>query len=236
MKKNNKWFTLIELLISSIIIILLSTFSISIFFDRQSAQFLREEINKVKQDIIFSKKELWNKITDFEFEFHIWNDFYIKNINKLYKDNLLYISWWINTYSNFSSWFTINLTSSKQNTPFLLKILKENKIILKDFLSSTWSLDFFIKDNSDYLFKAFFNTNLSNTLQIIPFSNFDKKNYIKLINIIDDTNNSYSWIILRQNLLNDMQFQTLTWNVIKTDKIILEFNANNEIFVLEITK
>lgn len=237
MKSSHKWFTLIELLVSSIIIITISAFSISILFDRQSSQLLKEELDKINQDIIHSKKKLWNEITDFEFIFYVWSDFYLKDENKLYKDDLLIISWWINTYSNFASWFTINLVSLRQNNPFLLKIFKDDKIYSKHFLSSTWSLNFNVDDSWNYLFKAIFSENSSNILQIIWFSNFDKKNNIKLNKILDDTNNSYSWIILEQNLSMDyIQYKTLTWNIIETNKIVFQFIANNKLFDLEITK
>jgi len=177
MNKNNSWFTILELLISFIILFFV-IFSIShvinntiLFYSfKQNENFINYNISDIKNNITDFLKNCKNKDIAFS-----WRDF-------SFKDN----------FKNDENIYYDKLELSCDNNNLIFQTYdKKDNLPLKNFLkSSSWAY-FSIKDNTNFYINK--NLNILNfTFEIITF---ESKNFVKLHftydNNIDSEENKY---------------------------------------------
>lgn len=223
MKKNNYWFSFVEIIISISLFIIIWIYAINSFgrnFDRQS---LNNELNLLNVLINDLDNDIWQNITDYELIFK-------KNLNNYQNsENNLYS----NPKINYNSW-TIS-TNDTINQNLNLKIYFDEKIILDEIINSTWSLDYNFGDFWKYIIVWNIDDKKLNKISINNFSNFDAKKIIFLTEINDFNSNTYTWIIIKNNMWWKKEFSDLDWVLINT-WIVLKFESNWMESILEMNK
>lgn len=229
MRKNKFWFTFIELVVVIWILAITSTFVISSFFRNFDKQSLLSEANLINIKIWDLDNEIWKNITDYELFLHTWS-FYYYTTNIFYKDILNQVS-----FEGFTWVFTTNYSEAWDLWANNLKIFFRNKMLEEQNISITWS---FQKDFSkiwNYYLK-FENENINlNDFFIEYFSQINENNQIILTSIIDEDNNTYTWIIVKNWLWLSREIFDFLWNKIDK-KINLTFENKDTQTSLELIK
>jgi hypothetical protein len=208
MKKNNFWFTFVEILVVVAILTLVSWVSISSFnrsFERQS---LIDEINIFSNLIKDYDKDIWNDITDYNIYISTWS-FYYYTLNNLYKPVIQSISF------NSFTWTIKTNDLIKRNMN--LTIYFDNKKLYTVSLSSTWNYFYNVKNKWKYEFFSSISGELLNTIYVDYFTKTDIKKNIELTEIKDQSWNIYTGVIIKNDLSKNKLFTTFTWQIINSD-------------------
>lgn len=229
MKKNNFWFTFIELVVVIWILAITSNFVISSFFKNFDKQSLLSEANLINIKIWDLDNEIWKNITDYELFLHTWS-FYYYTTNTFYKDILNQVS-----FVGFTWTFTTNYSEAWDLWSNNLKIFFRNKILEEQNISMTWSFEKDFSKIWNYYLK-FENENINlNDFFIEYFSQINENNQIILTSIIDEDNNTYTWIIVKNWLWLSREIFDYFWNKIDK-KINLTFENKDTQINLELIK
>lgn len=209
MRKNNLWFTFIEILVVISILAIVSAFSISSFnkgFERQS---LKSEINIFADTIKNLDNEIWVSITDYNI-YLLTGSYYYYYTNNLYKNTIQYISF--TSMSGTSFTWTIQ-TNDTVKTDMDLQIYFNTKKINATSVSSTGAFLYNISTKWKYEFRSFIGELSLNPISLEFFSKTDIKKPIDVTSIKDDLWNTYTWVILKNNLWKKT-FTTMTGMII----------------------
>lgn len=201
MKKNKFWFTLIEIIVSLSILLTISVFAISSFWNNFEKQSLWEELQFFKDNLDELEKWLWTKYTDYEVKIYPWNNYY-------YTTNKNYLTNFVDILSIDS-----NTWSFKINTWSLNSYIYKDNMFLNAF---TWSYSYSIDISQVWSYKIenYFDNEKINDLFINNYININKQKNIALISI----NSSLTWIIIKNSLwqkrvIIDNNWQIISWDI-----------------------
>jgi hypothetical protein len=126
-------------------------------------------------------------------------------------------------------WFTgtIKTNDTKQNLVNIDIYFNDKKIQSSSF-SSTWSFLYNISNVGTYVFESFIWDTQLNTISLEYFSKTDIKKPISLIKLW----NSYTWIIITNNVWWKKRFMSLTWTQILSNPIDITFEMIWSKFIL----
>lgn len=179
MKKNNLWFTFVELLVVVAIIAIISIAWVFNFISNQSEINFSNDLDKINDLIIEYDNEIWNEITDYEITFFTWASFFVVWENNSYKDYLQNITFnsytWTITNNSNTWWY------------FKVDIYKWDKLEQSQILNSSWSVDYSFTWSWDFKIRSYLDGLELNTLKIKSFWDYDLWQEIYLNNI------NYSW-------------------------------------------
>ncbi len=228
MKKNKFWFTFIELVVVISILLLISGYTITSFSKNLDSQSLLSEVNLINIKTSWLDKDIWKEITDYSLYLQT-GSFYYYTTNNYYRDILNEISflWWTWTLKINHTWIE-TLTNN-------VKILFKNKILSENNLFLTWTLQLDVSQIWNYYIKTQNEKWTLNDIFINYFSQINEDRQINLASIIDEDNNSYTWIVIKNWLGQTKEFYDFSWNKIDK-KIILTFENENTQTNLELTK
>ena len=232
MKKQKKAFTLVELLVVTTILILISIWSVFYFNDFVSNLELRTGVSKVENYIKDYDNRIKNrKLVDYEIYFHknsfLYYDY--ENIFDTEKNQK------INTI-DFGSWNWIIKTNSSDWSVWELNIFEKDNFIIKKYLKDN--------KNFNYNFDSYLNYKIISRLAWKDINNininyFSKENKISLVEINsknDKSGTSYTDLKIK-NIWWRKGFCKLDNTKISWDKIYLFFEGSNwKQKILEIKK
>lgn len=223
MRKNNLWFTFIEILVVISILAIVSAFSISSFnksFERQS---LKSEINIFADTIKNLDNDIWVSITDYNL-YILTGSYYYYYTNNLYKNTIQDISFTSMSGSSFTWMIKTNDTIKNDMN---LQIYFNTKKINTTSVSSTGTFFYDISTKWKYEFKTFIGELSLNPISLEFFSKTDIKKPIDVMNIKDEFWNTYTWVIIKNNLWKKV-FTTMTGMVIEKLNINFEMIGSTE--------
>lgn len=226
MKKNNLGFTFVEILVVVAILAIVSWVSISSFnkgFERQS---FSSELNIFKNLITYFDKDIGTNLTDYTIYLSTWS-FYYYYTNNLYKSTTQSIS-----FSSFT--WTIKTNDIVKND-IDLSIYFNNKKVNTVSISSTWSYVYNVSNKWKYEFKSYIWDSFLNSIFVEYFTKTDIKKPIDLTTIIDWSWNTYTWVIIKNDLWWKKVFTTFSGQLINSD-INLIFEGNSLKDTLKLTK
>ena len=200
MRKNKFWFTLIEIIVSLSILLTISVFAISSFWNNFEKQSLWEELQFFKDNLDDLESWLWVKYTDYEVKIYLWNTYY-------YTTNKNYLTNFVNILDiNSNTW------SIKINTWSLDTYIYKDDMFLKTF---TWSDSYNIDISKpwNYKIKNYFENKQINDLFINNYININKQKNIALISI----NNTLTWISIKNSLWQKRQILDNNWQIVSWD-------------------
>lgn len=218
MKKNNFWFTFIEILVVISILALVSSFSISSLNKGFEKQSLKSEINIFSDTIKNLDNDLGINITDYKL-YLLTGSYYYYYTNNLYKNTTQYISFTSMSGSSFT--WTIKTNDTLKND-MRIDIYMNEKQNNSTNLSSTWEFIYKMSRKWKYEFRSFIGASSLNQISLEFFSKTDIKKPINIISIQDDIGNSYTWVIIKNNLW----WKKIFTNMAETDiikKLHLDF-------------
>lgn len=179
MKKINKAFTLIELIIVISIITLLSSSSVFYFFDFVENKKINEMLLLIEDDF----QELDKKVKNYEiFDYEIildtesWSKYYISNINTFdSKKQELEIT-------DNSSWSWI-IKTIPASWSWIIKIYKKHKLTFVDQINRTTNFEYNFLESPKYKIVWSLSWEILNNIELNYFSenNINKKSNEKLI-------------------------------------------------------
>lgn len=215
--KTNNGFTFIEIVISITIFSLLSYFAVTSFQKNVVLQSSQENIASFLDIMDELDIQLWQNVSDYTLELWLWKIY-------SYTKNTLWLSYQQSLIMN-------NLTGSIiANTGSFLKIIRNNELLLftqTPSLSYTYSF----LEKWDYRIEGTFSGAHLNDLYINYFG-FSKDNKdIELYNINDINNNSYSWIVITNQLWQTKKILTLTWQVISSPITLSFYHGDIPFFI-----
>ena len=225
MKKNNQWFSFVELIVVIGLMAIISgvwIFSFSKNFDSQN---LNTQISYFNTIVKWLDQEIWKKSSDYELTLKQGQSYYFLSKNNLYKNKSIYLN-----INNFT--WTVKSSDSISN-PMNLVVYFNDKIVKSELLSSTWTYDFDFSARWNYKISSTINDDLLNEIQIWYFWFNDIASNLVLDTITDSDNNSYSWIVIKNYLSWKKQIYDLSWILI-SKKINLNFTSNSTSSTLEL--
>lgn len=208
MRKNNIWFTFIEIIVVVVILSIISWVSISSFYRSFEKQSLINEINLFSNLIRDYDKDLWNWITDYSFYISTWS-FYYYTLNNLYKPVTQSITFSSNTW-------TIKTNDIIKNDLNLTIYFNDKKLDTLS-LSSTWTYVYNVWNKWKYEFSSYISGTLLNTIYVDYFTKTDIKKTIELTEIKDQSWNIYTWVIIKNNLSKNKVFTNFSWQIIDSN-------------------
>ncbi len=200
MRKNKFWFTFIEIIVSLSILLTISVFAISSFWNNFEKQSLWEELQFFKDNLDDLESWLWFKYTDYEVKIYLWNNYY-------YTTNKNYLTNFVNISSINSTTWSIKINTWSLDT----YIYKDNMFLKTLTWSDSYSID--ILQTWNYKIENYFKNNKINDLFINNYININKQKNIALISI----NNSLTWIIIKNSLWQKRQILDNNWQIISWD-------------------
>lgn len=229
MRKNNLWFTFIEILVVISILAIVSAFSISSFnkgFERQS---LKSEINIFADTIKNLDNDISVNITDYNL-YLLTGSYYYYFTNNLYKNTTQSISFTSMSGSSFT--WTIKTNDIVKND-MDLQIYFNTKKINTTSISSTGSFFYNILTKWKYEFRSSIGELSLNPISLEFFSKTDIKKPIDVTSIKDELWNTYTWVIIKNNLWKKV-FTTMNGLVIN-DKLDINFEMIGSTWSLQLT-
>ena len=223
MKKKRKAFSLIELIIVSSILIIVSTSGVFYFTDFIEELSFKKTINSINDNLEtldnkISKKEIF----DYEIEFSKWKLYYE------FSENIFDLNIHIDISNTTTETIEISFSWATSGS-WIIKYYEDYKFKKAKELMHNWTLTGNIVNPSIYKIIWSFSGNILNT---INFQYFDNKKLIKLVRI-DTNNNSDLNSIKISNILWKKDF----WDNPTNNKAVLYFEDNNwKIETLEIKK
>lgn len=212
MQKNNSAFTLIEILVTSVILILISTVSITTFQSVFEEQSLRKEVEGGFALI----HSLFEKQSSYQVEYIVNEDYF------------LYGLWgWIKqTLVKSGSWFLL-FTNDKTQNLWNISINIDNQEFINKSILSQESFYFPSKQNKKITITWTIEWKTLHAINYQPFSYLDSNNRIVLNSIVDKNNNSYTGVIITGNAswFRKKIFRSPSWDAIEWP-LQLEFEAN----------
>lgn len=237
MKKIKKAFTLIELIVVSFIITLLSSASVFYFFDFVENKKLSQMLLLIENDILELDKKVKNyEIFDYEliFDTQTWSRFYINNINKFDSKNqeleIIDTQTWSWNIKTDTSW------------TWVIKIYKKHKL---DFINEIdrWSdFEFNFSESSEYKITWTLSWEVLNDIELNYFSENNISNNLKDLLLFTGINISenkiWTWYqkIKIQNINWNKFFYDSNNNEINSDIIYLFFENNSKEWFLKVIK
>ena len=214
--KKIKAFSLVELIIVSSILIIVSSSGVLYFSDFIDDLTFKKTINSINDnfetlDNKINKKEIF----DYEIYLSWWTDYYSSS------ENIFDLNTFIE-FNELNNWiwkFSFNWATSWTGN---IKLYKDYKFIKNDIINYDWSFTWNLDNINKYKITWSFSWN---TLNTINFNYFDNKKFIKLIKIMSGSVNLDSIII--KNILWKKKF----WDNDLNEKIILVFE--NEVWRIE---
>jgi len=179
MKTSHAWFSLVELLVVSIILTLLSVFSISTFQTNRQEQALRDEVWLVSQTAINLDNQLGISIVDYQITLMTWAYYLVEN-NTLSQSNSPKVE-----LSGVTLLITAGVERGLRRSINSLWIWESEKGISKDISMG-------ISNTATYTIKGIKDGSDITESVLYPYARIDQSNKIILQSIEDGSWNLYS--------------------------------------------
>lgn len=219
MKKNKYWFTFIEIIVSISILSFVSFFAISWFMRNFENQNLNEELSFFTDILYNLEKNIWKESIDYEL-YLLTGAFYYYTTNKNNQEFTKFnnYTWTINI------WFT-----------WYLNTINLDKFTIFSWVFNDKNMDFNFSKPWNYEILTFSWLTKLNILYLNYYSKINKNDLIFLSKIKDESGNTYSWMVIKNQIWQKRQFLTNTWQIIDSD-INLTFENNSSEITLKLIK
>lgn len=217
-----KAFSLIELIVVSSILIIVSTSWVFYFVSFIDNLTFKETLSDVKNNFEtlnnkISKKEIF----DYEMNFSKSNLYYSSSENIVDLDTYIKID-------SITDWVITTSFSGATSGTWTIKLYENGKYKKTETIEHDWTFTWSIINTSKYKITWSFSWNILNT---INFNYFDSKKLIQLVEIQENSTEVNETKI--KNILWKKEF----WDDSSVEKIILTFEDNNwRVEILEIKK
>jgi hypothetical protein len=197
------------------IIALVSTVGVMWFLSTAQNQAFQSELSTLLSKIENYEKNIKTEISDYEFEFYVWKDFYTHSYNKNFsqiKQTLTFSGENLVLKNNFTgTWY------------FIIEEHRNNKFFNRHILSSTGILDLWNVEKWEYSFYSQVNETKLNPIFVSFYSNFNFDEWWENIFLNSLSWSSYTWAILKWNITEKRQYFI---NSSQTGTLQLEFEKN----------
>lgn len=210
--KNKKYaFSLVELIVVSSILIIISSSGMIYFTDFIDDLAFNKMIIKVWDNFKDLDKKIDRKeIFDYELYLSGWINYYISS------ENIFDLKTSIK-FNNLNSWIWYLSFSWSNSWTGVIKYYSNYKFKKEEIINWTWTFTWSFDNPTNYKIEWSFSWETLNTMY---FNYFEKNKYIKLLSIHDGSNYLNSIVI--KNILWKKTF----WNNNSLDKITLTFEDN----------
>lgn len=221
MIKNKFWFTFIEIIVASTILILVSFFWVSNFYKGLEKKHFEQELHFFADISPSLEKQLGKEIFNYEIHIMTWS-FYHFTVNKNPTNSQAFA-----TFDGFTGVIQSDLTGFQHTILF-----ERNNIF-------TWTgnnISFDFSQLGNYEIQSYSGSQKWNTLFLQYYTQIDTNNPIQLIWIKDEWSNSYTGITIKHSFWQNKQFFTSTWQIIEENIILTFENQTGLQMDLELTQ